>query len=109
MYSRYFDATEQTCFLYEALERTVAHDLAEEISFRPCFDRARSRLAGQIDWPPHSLELFIRVVRQNDFKLSATKRTKHFAWMTDDEVSRFPRIVERAFSKNVEADEILVL
>jgi hypothetical protein len=35
-------------------------------------------LAGQIDWPPHSLELFIRVVRQNDFKLSATKRTKHF-------------------------------
>jgi hypothetical protein len=109
VYFRYFDATEQTCFLYDALKRTVEHDLDEEISFLLGFDRARTALGGQIDWPPHSLELFIRVVRQNDFKLSATKRAKHFAWMSEDEVSRFPRIIERAFSKDVDADEILVL
>ncbi len=109
VYFRYFDATEQACFLYGALERTVEHDLDEEISFLLGFDRARKALGGVIDWPAHSLDLFIRVVKQNGFKLSATKRASHFDWMTDDEVARFERAVERAFSKDVELDDILVV
>jgi len=109
VYFRYFDATEQACFLYGALERTVEHDLDEEISFLLGFDRARKMLDGVIDWPAHSLDLFIRVVKQNGFRLSATKRASHFDWMTDDEVGRFERAVERAFSKDVELDDILVV
>ena len=66
-------------------------------------------LDSVIDWPPHSLDLFIRVVKQNGFKLSATKRASHFDWMTDDEVARFERAVERAFAKDVELDDILVV
>ncbi len=46
VYVRYFDATEQASFLYFALERTIEHDLDEEISFLRGFDRARSALGA---------------------------------------------------------------
>jgi len=67
------------------------------------FKRAR------IGWRSAPIYVFIRVVQQNGFKLSATKRASHFDWMTDDEVARFERAVERAFSKDVELDDILVV
>lgn len=103
---RYFDATEQASFLYEALERTVTHDLDEEVAYLLGFDRACAALGAIADWPEHSLALFIRVVRQNGGVLSATKRASHFDWLTDDEVDRFQRIVERAFTPGIDAEDI---
>jgi len=98
VYFKYFDATEQAEFLYHALERTVEEDLQQEIDFLLCFDRARQLLNELLDWPNHSLELFVRVVHQNDDTLSRTKRDKHFDWMTDAEVSEAEAIVAQAFA-----------
>ena len=97
LYFRFFDATEQASFLYWALERTVEHDLEEEIAFLLGFDAARARLGGLLDWPAHSLDLFIRLVHQNKGTLSRTKRESSFTWMTDDEVRRCEAIVVEAF------------
>lgn len=94
---RYFDATEQASFLYWALERTVEHDLQEEISFLLGFDVAHTRLNGLLDWPGHSLDLFIRLVHQNRGTLAKTKRQAHFDWMTEDELARCEAIVAEAF------------
>jgi hypothetical protein len=109
VYFRYFDATGQASFLYDALERTVEHDLDEEISYLLGFDRARAALSGIADWPAHRLDRFIRVVRQNGGKLSATTRAAHFAWMTDDEVNCFQRVIERAFTPEIDAEDIVVV
>ncbi len=98
LYFRFFDATGQASFLYWALERTVEHDLEEEITFLLGFDAARSRLTGLVDWPAHSLDLFIRLVHQNAGKLSKSKRQSHFSWMTDDEARRFETVVAEAFA-----------
>jgi len=98
VYFKYFDATEQAEFLYHALERTVEEDLQQEIDFLLCFDRARQRLNALLDWPNHSLELFIRVVHQNDDTLSKTKKQSHFEWMTDTEVNEAEAIVAEAFA-----------
>ena len=106
VYFRYFDATEQATFLFDALERTVEHDLGAEISFLVGFDRARTALSSIADWPGHSLELFIRVVSQNDGKLSTRKRNSHFEWMTDPEMTRFEEIVKRAFNVDIDADDL---
>ena len=56
VYFRYFDATEQASFLYDALERTVEHNLDEEISYLLGFDRACGALTAVADWPAHSVE-----------------------------------------------------
>jgi Fic/DOC family len=98
VYYRYFDATAQTEFLCRALERTIEHDLDQEISFLLGFDNARKALDAEIDWPAHSLDLFIRVVHQNGFKLSKNKRDAHFSWMTDEEVARSERVVAESFA-----------
>jgi Fic/DOC family len=104
---RYFNATDQASFLYFALERTIEHDLDEEISFLMGFDRARTALNLLADWPAHSLEVFIRVVRKNGGRLSANKRKSHFGWMANDELARFETIVARAFDPTVEAEDII--
>ncbi|HET8636042.1 MAG TPA: Fic family protein, partial [Acidobacteriaceae bacterium] len=100
VYFRYPDLTRQTEFLYRALERTVEHDLQEEIDFLLGFDRAYRSLDGLLDWPDHSLELFIRVVRQNGGVLSANKRKGFFSWMTEEEVIAAEALVSRAFLSN---------
>lgn len=95
---RFFDATEQAEFLYRALERTIEEDLQQEIDFLLGFDRAWQVLNNLIDWPDRSLDLFIRIVRQNGGKLSRSKRTSHFGWMTDTEVATAEREIARAFA-----------
>lgn len=98
VYFRYFDATPQAEFLYWALERTVTEDLPKEIDFLLGYDRARNVLNDRIDWPRNTLGLFIRLVHQNNWKLSATKRQSHFDWMTDDELKQSEHLVRQAFS-----------
>ena len=97
VYFRFFDATPQTEFLYWALERTVTEDLPHEIDFLLGYDRARTALNERIDWPRNTLGLFIRLVHQNDGRLSATKRRSHFDWMTDEELEASEQLVRQAF------------
>ena len=97
LYFRYFDATDQASFLYWALERTVEHDLEQEITYLLGFDAAYTALKTVLDWPAHSLDLFIRLVHQNQGTLSKTKRQSHFTWITDDEVKRSEAAVTEAF------------
>ena len=99
LYFRYFDATAQASFLYWALERTVEKDLQEEISYLLGFDAAHTALKGTLDWPNHSLDLFIRLVHQNNGKLSGNKRQSHFPWMTDEEMQRSEAAVTEAFER----------
>jgi hypothetical protein len=99
---RFFDATAQALFLYRALERTVEHDLEEEIHYLIGVERARARLKDQIDWPAQSLDLFINMVHQNNGTLSKTKRDRHFSWLTDEERDRFVNEVNDAFSSTAQ-------
>lgn len=99
LYFRYFDATDQVSFLFWALERAITHDLEEEISFLLGFDNAYKALKAELDWPAHSLDLFIRLVHQNKGSLSKGKRQSHFEWMTDAETKRSEAAVIKAFEK----------
>jgi hypothetical protein len=97
IYFRYFDATAQAEFLYKSLERTVQHDLPQEIEFLIGFDNARAELNEMLDWPGKTLDLFIRVVHQGSFLLSKSKRDRYFSWMTDAEVTQAATAVAEAF------------
>ena len=98
LYFRFFDATAQASFLYWALERTLEHDLVDEVAYLLGFDAAHTALHGVLDWPAHSLNLFIRLVHQNNGSLSKTKRESHFAWMTEDEMRSAEAGVVQAFA-----------
>ncbi|MFC1778167.1 Fic family protein [Pseudomonadota bacterium] len=97
VYFRYFDATHQVEFLYQALVRTVEEDLEKEIDYILRFDQAYKTLNDLLDWPAHRLELFIRVVQQNEGVLSKTKQDSHFDWMTTEEIQQAEKQVAEAF------------
>lgn len=99
VYFRFFDATPQALFVYRALERTVVHDLRDEIDYLIGLDRARALLRNEIEWPAHSLDLFINLVRQGGGKLSQTKRKSQFPLLTDDEIEQFVAMVNDAFQE----------
>lgn len=76
--------------------------MQHEIRFLLGFDTAYKSLNAMLDWPPHSLDLFIRVVQQNAGKLSASKRKSHFAWLSDSELEQAEVLVQQAFAgKNI--------
>ena len=82
------------------LQRTLEDDLQKEIDYLLGFDRACDRLNQLMDWPGHSLELFIRVVHHNHGKLSSTKRKSHFNWMRDQELAESEQVIIKAFDYN---------
>lgn len=98
VYFRFPDLTSQAEFLYTALERTVTEDLRQEIDFLLGFDRAKQALNELLDWPDHSEDLFIRIVRDNNWKLSANKRKSHFSWLSDQEIAQAEFLVQTAFA-----------
>ncbi|MET3123097.1 hypothetical protein AAKU67_002707 [Oxalobacteraceae bacterium GrIS 2.11] len=97
VYFRYPDFTRQAEFLYSALERTVEQDVQQEINYLLGFDKAYKALNGQLDWPPHTLELFIQITHSNAGRLSAKKRKSHFGWMSEHEVELAQQGVRQAF------------
>ena len=97
VYFRYFDATIQAEFLYSSLQRTVDEDLEKEINYLMGFDKAYKALNDLLDWPTHSLELFIRIVHQNNGRLSGAKRVSHFDWMKEEEIETAEQLVVDSF------------
>lgn len=97
VYFQYPELTTQAEFLYQALERTITHDLQAEIDYLMRFDAAYAALNDMMDWPAHSLELFIRVVHSNAGRLSKSKHRSHFDWLTREEISIAESVVRNAF------------
>lgn len=82
----------------QPFDQAVTEDLRREIDFLLCFDNAKHALNNMLDWPPQSIDLFIRLVHQNNGELSAGKRQSQFNWLTDEEVARSEACVRQAFS-----------
>lgn len=98
VYFRYPDLTHQAEFLYYALERTVTEDLRHEIDFLLGFDRAKQALNALLDWPDHREDLFIQLLHNTQWKLSANKRKSHFQWLQDKELEQAEALVREAFT-----------
>ncbi len=99
LYFRFFDATDQAAFLFWALDRTVEEDLETEVNYLLGYDLAFKRLNERFDWPGHTLDTFINVVAQNEWKLSKSKRKAHFDQLADEEIVEFEGVVQEAFAE----------
>lgn len=99
---RYFDATSQAEYLYSAIERAVNTDLAQEIEYLIATDQARQEIGRFLDLPAKELDLLIRLVVDQEGRLSQGKRQGHFAQLTDEEVSKVEAIVRESFRAYVD-------
>lgn len=89
---RYYDATPQVEYLFDRIADTIEVDLKEELSFIRRFDAALQAVNRLIDMPNRRAQLFVRLVLQNNGRLSAGKR-EVFAELADAEVAALEAVV----------------
>jgi hypothetical protein len=92
---RYYDATPQAEYLYEAVAETIRKDLREEIEFLEVFDRSMAGVKDIVDMPNARASLLIRFVLQNHGALSKNKRSQ-FPELRDDELARIEEAIRSA-------------
>ena len=94
---RYIDMTPQVEALFGFIERTIATELIDELAFLAGYDAARKAIQEIVDMPDRQIGLFIRTCLGNNRRLSARKRASHFAFLTESEIARLEKALQRAF------------
>jgi hypothetical protein len=89
---RYYDATPQAEYLYEAVAETIRKDLREEIEFLEIFDKSMAAVKGIVDMPNARASALIRYVLQNHGALSSNKR-RQFPELHDEELDRIEEAI----------------
>jgi len=74
---RYWDATEQTEFLFDMAEQSLQHDLVEEIDFLQKFDTVYRKLNSEIDLQGRELANLIRACHDQGGTLSKNRRKQY--------------------------------
>jgi hypothetical protein len=97
---RYPDMTLIAEELFKMIQGTIETELVEELNYIQHYDSARQAIQAIVDMPDALMDLFIRLCLQNHGKLSASKRTSHFAKLTDDEIRRLEAVIQDIFSLN---------
>jgi len=97
---RYIDMTPQAEALYEFVIKTIEQELVEELSFLAAYDLSKKAIQDLIDMPSHLIDLFIQLCLQNHGRLSANKRTTHFAFLDNNELATMEQIVRDGYHKN---------
>ena len=92
---RYFDATEQTEYLFDCIEETISRDLKTELDFLAFYDAAMLAILGIVDMPNQRAALLLRLIHQNNGQLSNRKRDQ-FPELTDGEIERMEAAIRAA-------------
>lgn len=100
---RHPDLTPMAEALVEWLGAAIREELVTELRFLVDFDQAKRALQAIVDMPDRLIGLFVKLCRQNAGSISARKRERHFAKLTDDEIGRMEAAVREAF--RIEAPE----
>lgn len=100
---RSFDATRMAEQLHHWLKETIETTLVDELDFLKRFDLARREMKSVVDLPEQKLNLFVRLVRQNAGTLGKAKREKHFAALSDAEISALERVIRERLAPSVPA------
>jgi len=95
---RFWDATAFAEYLYDCVAETIRTDLKDEIGFLRVFDGAVRATMEIVDMPDRRASLLVRLILQNNGRLSQTKRGS-FPELKDEEISA----IEEAVSRNQHA------
>ncbi len=94
---RFMDMTPQVEALARFIRATIDEVLKPELDFLVRYDATRSELANIIDMPDAHIDLFIHCCFQNNGRLAKRKRTRHFPFLTSEEVEQMEAVVGRHY------------
>lgn len=91
---RFFDATSMAEALARWVEQTVKVEFRAELDFVVRFRETRRALEAIVELPDRLMNLFIKLCLSNAGRLSPSKRKKHFAVLSEEEVKAMERAVK---------------
>ena len=95
---RYIDMTAQAEALCQFVQITVDNELSEELDFLANYDKTKQAIQEVVDLPDRLIDLFILLCRQNNGRLSATKRKQYFESLTDQEIKKMEQTIREIFA-----------
>ena len=98
---QYMDMTVQAEALYEFVNKTIEEELVEELRFLANYDNTKKAIQDIIDMPDRLIDLFIQLCIQNHGSLSTRKRSAHFDFLTDEELTAMEQAVRDGFKPPV--------
>jgi len=97
---QYMDMTTQAEALYEFVTKTIEEELVEEFRFLANYDTTRKAIQDIIDMPDRLIDLFIQLCLQKNGSLSARKRSAHFDFLTDKELTGMEQAVKDGYKQS---------
>jgi len=97
---RYIDMTTQAEALYDFVSQTIETELVEELSFLANYDNTKKAIQDIIDMPDRLIDLFIQLCLQNNGNLSARRRSSHFDFLADAELSSMEQAVRDGYKQS---------
>ncbi|KUO60861.1 hypothetical protein APF79_05115 [bacterium BRH_c32] len=83
--------------LNEFVNKTIDEEILEELTLLKNYDKTKILIQGIIDIPNCQIDLFSRLVLQNNGSLSNNKRTSHFDFLTDEELQEMELAVKEGY------------
>lgn len=104
---RYIDCTELTRILIDFIRETIETELPAELRYLTMHDEIRSRMRDIVELPDRHADLFVKLARQNDGRLSKRKRElAEFAPLTDGEIDALERVIHEGLGIVTQANPV---
>lgn len=98
-YYRYFDATPQAEFMYDCVHDTLQNIIPQEVKYLEKYDRFKRFIDEEFEMPDKMVATLVRLLEQNEGKLSKRFREKEYAGLTDAEVLKIEMVYNEIFSE----------
>jgi len=99
-YYRYFDATPQSEFLFECVERTIDNIIPNEVDYLQKYDEMKVWLDNTFEMPDKMVAMLIRFLEQNNGALSKRAQDKEFKDLTSNEIKKIEKQYKIIFEKD---------
>lgn len=90
---QYIDFTIMTEYLFTCIEDAINNYIEREIKFLINYDSAKRCIQEIVDMPDKKIDLFIKIIVQNNGKLSLQKKNQFFSLLTDDEIDHLVTVI----------------
>ena len=96
-YYRYFDATKQAEFLFDCVNDTIQNIIPKEVTYLGQYDTFKRFLDDEYEMPDKMIAILVRLLEQNDGKLSKRAKEKEFTDLRDVEIQNIENKFKEIF------------
>jgi len=90
---QFIDFTITAEYLFACIKEAIHTHIEREIKFLIKYDKVKKSIQEIVDMPDNQIDLFIKFVMQNNGSLSASKRNRFFALLTDIEIKQISTLI----------------